>query len=222
MPILSNRDVTWLIEHVKPLSEALDWLAGDPGRIATHGQTWRNVAASLRTDADDLVRSLRFDVSEWSGTAGDAYRAFANRRVQSLGALSRAADGMALMTEGAGLLIGTVRVMVRDAVATVVSRLIVYAGELIATAGLAAPLVVEQVATLCASWAARITRWLKSLIASLRHLGDAMRRMADNIAKLRELRRDEIEPMGPTRRLARSDQPPSTAIALTRWASPGR
>ncbi|WP_433371273.1 hypothetical protein ACQPZX_47155 [Actinoplanes sp. CA-142083] len=54
-------------------------------------------------------------------------------------ALARAADVMALMTEGAGMLVGTVRLMVRDAVATVVSRLIVYAGELIASAGLATP-----------------------------------------------------------------------------------
>jgi hypothetical protein len=68
------------------------------------------------------------------------------------------------------MLIGTVRVMVRDAVATVVSRLIVYAGELIATAGLATPLVVEQVTTLCASWAAKIARWLRELIASIQNL----------------------------------------------------
>jgi hypothetical protein len=26
--------VAWLIEHVKPLSQALDWLAGDPARIS--------------------------------------------------------------------------------------------------------------------------------------------------------------------------------------------
>jgi hypothetical protein len=25
--------VAWIIDHVKPLSEALDWLAGDPGEM---------------------------------------------------------------------------------------------------------------------------------------------------------------------------------------------
>src|SRR5690349_24657684 len=30
--------VAWLIEHVRPLSEALDWLAGDPGAIAAQAQ----------------------------------------------------------------------------------------------------------------------------------------------------------------------------------------
>ncbi|MEE3922044.1 hypothetical protein V2I01_38565 [Micromonospora sp. BRA006-A] len=41
------------------------------------------------------------------------------------------------------------------------SRLIVYAAELVATAGLATPLVVEQVTTTVASWAARIARLLR-------------------------------------------------------------
>ena len=40
--------IAWLIAHVKPLSEALDWLAGDPAQITAHAQTWRNVAVSLR------------------------------------------------------------------------------------------------------------------------------------------------------------------------------
>jgi hypothetical protein len=177
--------IAWLIEHVKPLSEALDWLAGDPAQINAHAQTWRNVAASLGAEADTLVRSIRWDVSEWMGAAADAYRTHADRRAQALQTLSRGSEAMAVMTEGAGALIGTVRMMVRDAVATVVSRLIVYAGELVATAGLATPLVAGQVSTLCASWAAKIARWLKALIASVRRLGDAMRRLGALINDLK-------------------------------------
>lgn len=181
--------IAWLIEHVKPLSEALDWLAGDPAAIVGHAQTWRNVAESVRAESDDLVRAVRFDLTEWQGAASDAYRAWADQRDQSLQALAKASDTMALITEGAGLLIATVRMMVRDAVATVVSRLIVYAGELIASLGTATPVVVEQVSTLCASWAAKISRWLKDLISSLRNLGSTMRKLGeivqDLIARLR-------------------------------------
>lgn len=176
--------ISWLIEHVRPLSEALDWLAGDPAQIATHARTWRNVAASLRTDSDDLARAVRADVTEWRGAAADAYQRWAAQRDQSLQALARASDTMALITEGAGALIGTVRIMVRDAVATVVSRLIVYAGELIATAGLATPLVAEQVSTLCASWAAKIAHWLRGLIASIRNLLREAGRLGDLIKML--------------------------------------
>jgi uncharacterized protein YukE len=177
--------ISWLIEHVKPLSEALDWLAGDPGQIAAHAATWRNVAGSLADDADSLAGAVRADLSEWSGAAAAAYQDWAAHREQTLRTLARASETMGLITEAAGTLIGTVRLMVRDAVATVVSRLIVYAGELIATAGLATPLVVEQVTTLCAAWGARIARWLRSLIASLRKLGQAMTRLGRNVDNLK-------------------------------------
>jgi hypothetical protein len=181
--------IAWLIEHVKPLSEALDWLAGDPGAIAGHAQTWRNVAERVRAESDELARAVRFDLTEWEGSAADAYRVWAGRREEALQSLGTASDTMALITEGAGLLIATVRTMVRDAVATVVSRLIVYAGELLASLGTATPLVAEQVTTLCAAWAAKIARWLKDLISSLRNLGAMMGRLGeivqDLVARLR-------------------------------------
>jgi hypothetical protein len=129
---------------------------------------------------------VRWDVDEWSGAASDTYRSRADRHAKSLQALGRASEVMAMMTEAAGVLIGTVRMMVRDAVAVVVSRLVVYAGELIATAGLATPVVAEQVSTLCASWAAKIARWLKGLIGSLRRLGEAMTRLGHDVRHLRE------------------------------------
>jgi hypothetical protein len=179
--------IAWLIDHVRPLSEALDWLAGDPAQIAAHAQTWRNVAETVRVESAELLRSVRWDVEEWTGTAGDAYRAHADFGARRLQTLGTAADGMALMTEGAGVLIGTVRIMVRDAIATVVSRLIVYAAELLASLGAATPLVVEQVTTLCASWGAKIARWLKGLIASLRKLTDAMRGLGKGVDDLNRM-----------------------------------
>jgi hypothetical protein len=53
--------VAWIIEHVKPLSRALDWLAGDPAQIAAHAQTWRNVAGALHENAADLEQAVRWD-----------------------------------------------------------------------------------------------------------------------------------------------------------------
>jgi hypothetical protein len=55
--------------------------------------------------------------------------------------------------------------------------------------------VAEQVSTLCASWAARIARWLKSLISSLRNLMRESDKLATLIARLREgLRRSDSGP----------------------------
>jgi uncharacterized protein YukE len=179
--------VAWIIEHVKPLSEALDWLAGDPGQIAAHAQTWRNVAGDLRADADDLIRAARLDIAEWTGAAAEAYRKWSAEQGQSIDALAQAAETMAAITEGAGFLIAAVRTLVRDAIATVVSRLIVYAAEVAGSLGLATPLVVEQVSTLVASWAAKIARWLKSLIGSLRALAAQSQQLEHLIEALRKI-----------------------------------
>ncbi|MEV4490175.1 WXG100 family type VII secretion target [Micromonospora coxensis] len=190
--------VAWLIEHVKPLSEALDWLAGDPAQITAHAQTWRNVATSLRSEATELAGAVRADVAGWGGDAGSAYRAWAAEQHQAITGLAQGADTLAAVTEGAAGLVAAVRLLVRDAIATCVSRLIVYAGELVVTGGFAAPLVVEQVTTLVASWAGRIARLLRGLLASLRRLMPEIRRLGELIEKLKQalsrLARSGVEP----------------------------
>ncbi|GGO31796.1 WXG100 family type VII secretion target [Micromonospora parathelypteridis] len=192
--------IAWLIEHVKPLSEALDWLAGDPAQITAHAQTWRNVAGSLREEAAALALAVRDDIGSWGGSAGPAYRAWSAEQQQAITGLAQGADTMAAITEGAAGLVAAVRLLVRDAIATCVSRIIVYAGELVITGGLATPLVVEQVTTLVASWGARIARLLRGLLASLRRLIPEVRRLGDLIEKLKQaLGRLQKQSPGPQR-----------------------
>jgi uncharacterized protein YukE len=179
--------ISWLIEHVRPLTEALDWLAGDPGQIAGHAQTWRNIAKSLHGDAENLRAEAATTAEQWRGTAGDAYRGWAQQQHDAIIGIANAAEAMATITEGAGTLIAAVRTLVRDAIATAVSRLIVYAAELIASWGTATPLVAEQVTTLIASWGAKIARWLKALLASLRRLAPVVRRLGELTTELQRI-----------------------------------
>jgi uncharacterized protein YukE len=116
--------VAWIIEHLKPLSQALDWLAGDPAQIAANAQTWRNVARSIHDEAAGLDNVVSWDVSDWTGAGGDAYRTWSRQQQNSLTGLAKAAETMAAITEGNGFLIAAVRMLVRDAIATLVSRLI--------------------------------------------------------------------------------------------------
>ena len=179
--------ISWIIEHVEPLSQALDWLAGDPGQIAGHAQTWRNIAASLADQADTLDQAVRRDVADWTGTAAAAYRDWTGQQQAVTRALARAAETTAALTEGAGFLIAAVRVLVRDAIATCVSRLIVYAAEELVSFGFATPLVVEQVTTTVAAWAAKIARLLRGLLASLRNLLPIIRRLGELINELKKI-----------------------------------
>ena len=161
----------WLMEHVRPLAEALDWLAGDPDAIAAQTQTWRNIAGALRDNTDDLIRAVRWDTTDWEGEAGDAYHTWSANQQNTITALAQAADTMAVMTDAAASLIAGVRQMVRDAIALVVSHLIDYAIEELASLGSATAVVANQAAILCSTWSKRISRWLHDLMTSLARLG---------------------------------------------------
>ncbi|MEU8211594.1 hypothetical protein AB0B85_20635 [Micromonospora sp. NPDC049044] len=183
--------VGWLIEHVKPLSDALDELAGDPDQITAYAQTWRNVAkeaAEAGTTFSGLVGS---QVGDWGGIAADAYRRNSAGQVAALTALAKAADALAEITTGAGLLVAMVRGLVRDLIAEFVSVLAVRLWEWLAeaglTLGLATPWVITQVTTLAGKWVARITRLLHGLIESLRRLAPMLRRLEQLIADLNTL-----------------------------------
>jgi hypothetical protein len=169
------------------------------------------------------------DVASWGGTAGPAYRAWATQQRQGLDGLAKASDAMALITEGAGLLIATVRVMVRDAIPTLVSRLITYAAEEAASLGFATPWVVEQVTTLCASWAGKMARWLKALLSSLRRLRSVITKLGELIEELKKIlnrlrRKPETGKLPEDGKPPRSkyDQLPDSDLTANRGANIGR
>jgi hypothetical protein len=108
---------------------------------------------------------------------------------------------MASISDGAAYVIAGVRIMVRDAIATVVSRAIDYAGEEFFSFGLATPWVIEQVSTLVAAWSARIGRWMTALRDSVGRLTSMMSRLGEIIEALKKLLRDDRGSIGgdPTR-----------------------
>ncbi|WP_320065018.1 hypothetical protein [Micromonospora sp. RTGN7] len=195
--------VAWLIEHLKPLSDALDWLAGDPDQITAYADTWSHVAAALRSSATDLDAAVAADLAGWWGETGGAYRAHAARHRETLSTMGAGAEAMAAVTTGTGLVVALVREIVRDLIADFVSVLAVRLWEWLAiaggTLGAGTPWVVAQVSTLAARWAAKIARLLTGLLSSLRRVAPILHRLGDVLERL------EAE----LRRLARQD--PTTA-----------
>ncbi len=53
-----------LIEHVRPLFDALDVLAGDPDQIAAYARTWKNVAQGASTAQARLRSAATRDLVE--------------------------------------------------------------------------------------------------------------------------------------------------------------
>jgi len=183
--------VSWLMEHVKPLKEALDWLAGNADEVAAHAATWKNVAAFTESARQDFLARLKVEVADWFGSSGDAYREHAGAHLSVLEGLSAAARGISSAVEGAGLLVGLVRGIVRDLIAqfvgTLAARLPQWLAEEGFTLGIATPLVIGQVASLVATWVNKIQHFVRALLSSLRRLRPMLGRLGDILTDLRGL-----------------------------------
>ncbi|GIF09168.1 WXG100 family type VII secretion target [Actinoplanes siamensis] len=202
--------VGWLMEHVRPLREALDWLAGQPDEIAAHAATWRNVATATTATLQHYADAIRDQTTGWSGTSGDAYRHHAAQQLDALGGIANATEGISYAVEGAGLLVGLVRGIVRDLiaqfVATLAARLPQWLAEEGLTLGFATPVVISQVSALVAKWVNRIQGFIRALLNSLRRLN----------GKITDLSRILDELKNKLGRLSRSDPTTSTSDA-TAW-----
>jgi hypothetical protein len=180
--------VGWLMEHVKPLKDALDWLAGNADEVAAHAATWQNVASFTREAAGDYTGRLRAEVGTWFGASGDAYRAHAAMHLKVLDGLSLAAQGISYAVEGAGLLVGLVRGIVRDLIADFIGTLAVRLPEWLAEAGLtlgiATPVVIGQVGALVAKWANKIQHFVRGLLRSLARLHPKLGRLGELLTGL--------------------------------------
>ena len=191
--------VSWLMEHVKPLQEALDWLAGNPDEVAAHAATWRNVSASVAGTHVRYADALRAQTAGWSGSSGDAYRSHAAQQVDALGGIAKASEAISYAVEGAGLLVGLVRGIVRDLiaqfVATLAARLPQWLAEVGLTLGFGTPVVIGQVAALVAKWVDRIQGFIRALLNSLRRLSGKLNELTGVLDALKKA----------LRKLSRSD-----------------
>ncbi|GIF43044.1 WXG100 family type VII secretion target [Actinoplanes xinjiangensis] len=197
--------VGWLMEHVKPLKDALDWLAGKPDEIAAHAATWRNVAASATEAHQQYAAAVRMQTADWYGASGDAYRTHAGEQLAAVDGIATVTSALSYAVEGAGLLVGLVREIVRDLIAQFVATLAVRLPQWLAeagvTLGLATPVVAAQVATLVAKWVNRIQHFIQALFSSLRRLNGKLGELAGILDRLKQL----------LARLSRSDPANSAA-----------
>lgn len=183
--------VGWLMEHVQPLRDALDWLAGKPDEIAAHAATWRNVSAAAMETHQRYASAIRTQTAGWQGASGDAYRTHAARQLAAIDGIATATNAISYAIEGAGLLVALVREIVRDLIAQFVATLAVRLPQWLAaegvTLGLATPVVAGQVATLVSQWANRIQHFIRALLNSLRHLNTKIADLTRVLGDLRQL-----------------------------------
>ncbi len=122
---LLSAGIGWAIEHVWFLHEPLDALAGDPTQITAQAQTWHKVGRELASVAQDH-RAAAAGLSAWEGMAGDGYRGAVDRFSGALDQAGRDATQLADLILTTGAQVGTVRALIRDAIAEFFGNVIKY------------------------------------------------------------------------------------------------
>lgn len=172
--MLGQYAVSWLIEKVQPLRDALDWLAGDPDQLHAYAQTWKNVSQAVGQVADQFGAEVTGGTSQWTGAAADAYRAMGSDHAQYIKAASTGANTIGSVVDIVGTLVAAVRGIVRDLVAACISTLLVrlpqWLLEEAVTLFFATPHVIAAAGTLIAEWVAKISEFVTKLVRSLEKL----------------------------------------------------
>ncbi|NEW47116.1 DUF6531 domain-containing protein [Nocardia cyriacigeorgica] len=176
---LAGFGVSFLIEHVQPLSDALDWVAGDPDQITAYAKTWENVATQVSSAVDTHKQAVSADIANWSGAAATAYRARAAETSDALAAASAAATAASQAIEMAGGIVAAVRMTVRDIVAQAVGRLAVWAAEAVFSLGTATPIIAAQAATYVAKTMTTIARLFSKVASTFAKLKPLLAKLKD-------------------------------------------
>jgi hypothetical protein len=158
----------WAMEYFDPLRQMLDELTGMPDVVAAHAATWNNMATELASMSADLKTELETGVSSWQGTAADTYVRMMGNNVEAIGGLGAISAAMAAATEGAGGLVQMTREIVRDLIADLVARVIVWAAEAIFVVTI--PVIAAQIVAAVVKWVGRILQYTTGLIDSLTNL----------------------------------------------------
>ncbi|GAA2168205.1 MULTISPECIES: hypothetical protein [Glycomyces] len=171
---LASAGVGWLIEHVQPLQDALDMLAGNPDLVEAHAMTWDNIANEYFAISAEMEAFIDADIESWDGLASDAYREKGDINADALGCLGGTALSLATATRGAGELVTMVREFVRDFVAECIGSLIAWAAEVAFTVGVGAAWVIPKAVVRITEWVGKIFGWITGLIDSVSALRDLL------------------------------------------------
>ncbi|MBB5910890.1 hypothetical protein [Actinoalloteichus hymeniacidonis] len=163
----------WMIENVPFLREPFDALMGNPDAIAGSAATWTNIGTEVKSVATDYRASIA-ETSDWTGLAGDSYRALAGVHADGIEQVGEAASGMASAVQGAGVLVGAVRGIVRDLIAQacgdIAAAFVKWGIASLLTAGIAVGGMVADGIRLALKWADKIREWVDKLGTALTNL----------------------------------------------------
>lgn len=165
---------SWVMEKLEPAKRFLDQLAGNPPVIEAYAATWQNVAKLVNETADEVEAAVAKDLGTWQGEAADAYRAQISEKVTGLREAAKLCAGSGRWTKVISALVGTVRTIVRELIASLVAWLVKSIGWTV----LCGPFGVSEACRTAVLEIGRVTNMVVDLIGKLtRSLGNLQARL---------------------------------------------
>ncbi|KZB87586.1 hypothetical protein [Amycolatopsis regifaucium] len=181
---LMSSVASFLMEHMQPLKDMLDAVAGDPPVIQSYSETWGNVAKKLEDTQVELSNTVKNGTAGWTGEAGDQYRKQAAEQAEAIGAAATVAGGISTVVMIFGEIVAFVREFIRQLIADAVGKLIAWVMETVFSLGFGTPVVVAQAVTAIAKWAAKIADKLKELCDAMRRVSPLLGKLVDVFEKI--------------------------------------
>ena len=180
--------IGWVFDHIQPFKDWLLQLAGDADQLRANGQTWKNVAATLKAAADNIERDVRssFPDGSFTGSTATAYFAASGATTKGIAMTGALSGAVGTAYDVCAVIIQFVHDFVRDAISQVVASILSYAVELVASFGTAFPLVMEQISTKVASLMSSVSKRISALKESLSNLGTKLTNADQLLKSLKE------------------------------------
>ncbi|MGM1063911.1 hypothetical protein [Saccharothrix sp. Mg75] len=181
---LMSSAASFLMEHVQPLKDMLDWLAGNPPVIESYSTTWTNVATELGKIAEDYASAVSSGTAGWTGAAAEAYAENSKVHGDALSGAASAAGTVGTVVGMMGMVVAFVREVVRDLIADLVGKLIAWVLEAAFTLGFGTPVIVAQAVTAIARWAAKISKIVQDLLDAIKRVSPMLKRLVEVFEKI--------------------------------------
>ena len=177
--------IGWIIEHLWPLKDWLNELAGDSDAVAAAASTWTNIGTKLNSCAGELEAVCS---SRLAGQESLAVATFKTLQAGSASHLRMTGEVAGAISGGltlASMIVRMVHDMVRDAIADVIGKLTSKAAIMAVSLGTAAPWAVSSVAADVSSWVTRLSKEVADVVLSSKNLKNLLytaRALFDDVA----------------------------------------
>lgn len=190
---LMSWGISWLFDHMSPLKDWLNELAGNPGEVQSFAATWTSIGESLQSNSADLATSVARDLEGQEGMGIAAYSTLQTDIARHIELAGTCSNAMSTTLGVASTIVQVVHDMVRDAIADIVAAIAAKAVELAISCGTLAPKVIKDVISLALEWAGKLRRYITDLLSSGKRLSklsgdlsDLFTRLKSALAKIRD------------------------------------